>query len=162
LVEDEVRSSARDAFHRTRETLQKLSRLSPQAQQYYEILTRFSSAIELYRQQLLLHERPTDNPYVEQIMTLEETGNFRGAYESHLPTCGLFTPEPSDGCEDDAIMPESGFHGSQLDIPSFMPQVGDDLGLQWMWDSYAMQLPSFSTFWEDYAHQPLESGSNVT
>lgn len=158
LVEDEDWPNTRDAFTRTRETLQKLSRLSPQAQQYYEILTRFSGAIELYKQQLLARQKPSTNPYVEQIMTFEEGAGStdQGGYQSQAQPAGLSrTPEPSISYEDEIGELEAGYLGYQLDVPPFATQVGDDIGLQWIWDNYAMQLPSFATSWEESVQQPV-------
>ncbi|CZR61900.1 related to nitrate assimilation regulatory protein nirA [Phialocephala subalpina] len=158
LVEEEDWPNARDAFTRTRETLQKLSRLSPQAQQYYEILTRFSSAIELYKKQLLARQKSTRNPFVEQIMTFEEgaSSSWQDGIQSHVPPPGLLrTPEPSVINGDEVLGLEAGDLGYQFDMPPFATQIGDDIGLQWMWDNYAMQLPNFVTSWDEAAQQSL-------
>jgi hypothetical protein len=79
LVEEDNWPKPRQAFSRVRETLKKLSRLSSQAQQYYDILTGFSHAIELYRQQLLARQQLLSNPYVEQIMTFEEESGWQNS-----------------------------------------------------------------------------------
>jgi hypothetical protein len=60
------------------------------------------------------------------------------------------TPEQSDGSLGGNAGSDQEFLGrSRLEIPLSMTQVGDDIGLQLMWDSYAMQFPSFTAGWDD-------------
>ncbi|KUJ17598.1 uncharacterized protein LY89DRAFT_707093 [Mollisia scopiformis] len=124
LVEEEDCAKIQQALNHARETLQKLSRLSPQAQQYYDILTSFWSAIELYREQLLIHQKPSTNPYVEQIMTFDEIGSgWQGGDQSQVPALGqLRTPEASHGGDDIGAVFDGGYLGGQLEMPSNMTQ----------------------------------------
>lgn len=151
LVEEEGWPNTRDDLSHVRETLQKLARLSPQAEQYYDILTSFSSAIELYRQQVLAQQKPPVNPYVEKIMTFgadrdaSSSSGWNGGNQSQFQTSGLLnTPDSSETHEDSATMFSGEPFGILEDMSGFTTQVGDDIGLQLIWDSYTMQLPDFN------------------
>jgi len=72
-----------DAFNDTRQVLKKLSNHSPQAQEYYEILTNFSDAISRNRQRLALKKRQASKQYVKQLFTF---GDNPGIDQQHVPT----------------------------------------------------------------------------
>jgi hypothetical protein len=153
LVEEEGWPNTRETFSHVRETLHKLARLSPQAEQYYDILTSFSSAIELYRQQVLAQQKPPTNPYVEKIMTFGTDGEtsrssgWNSGNQSQLQTPGpLTTPDPSETHEDSAAMFSGEPFGSLQEMSGFTTQLGDDIGLQLIWDSYTMQILDFTSF----------------
>jgi len=88
-------------------------------------------------------------------MTFETDGEAGGSSgwnsgnQSQLQTPGpLTTPDPSDTYGDSAAMFSGEPFGSLQEMTGFTTQVGDDIGLQLIWDSYTMQLPDFASFGE--------------
>ncbi|KAG9943610.1 hypothetical protein KCU85_g8549, partial [Aureobasidium melanogenum] len=70
-VDDAVRRDIEEAFSEVRNVLRKLSDLSPQAEEYYEILSSFSDAINAHRDELSRKRRAANQPFVSQILTFE-------------------------------------------------------------------------------------------
>ncbi|KAG9848317.1 hypothetical protein KCU98_g921, partial [Aureobasidium melanogenum] len=70
-VDDAVRRDIEEAFSEVRNVLKKLSDLSPQAEEYFEILSSFSEAINAHRDELSRKRRAANQQYVSQILTFE-------------------------------------------------------------------------------------------
>lgn len=70
-VDDAVRRGIEEAFSEVRNVLKKLSDLSPQAEEYFEILSSFSEAINAHRDELSRKRRAANQQYVSQILTFE-------------------------------------------------------------------------------------------
>lgn len=102
LSGDKSNSQARDAFNGSRRVLAWLGRLSPQAAQYYEILSSFSDAIETYQAKLAREQQRSKVPLVERILSLDRSGGPQdpqvltpttmGAVDPSLPIPGETTP----------------------------------------------------------------------
>ena len=143
------RSDTRAAFISAREVLRTISRLSPQAQRYLEILTSFGDAVEAYHSQLQ-HDRPqTNNQYLEQIFRLEVADPF--ITRPATPSAGgpSYEAEIGDGVEPNThgetgppremLDPLGGLGFPQGSIANALsPDVSDDF--QVMWDAYSPNL----------------------
>ena len=78
-----MRVDISNAFDGACAVLQRLSRLSPQAGHYYDILLRFNKAIVKYHQQLEVDRRRFTSQYVSQIFTIsdQQESNHQQAYQ---------------------------------------------------------------------------------
>lgn len=70
-VDDAVRRDIEEAFSEVRNVLKKLSGLSPQAEEYFEILSSFSDAINAHQDELSRKRRAANQQYLSQILTFE-------------------------------------------------------------------------------------------
>ncbi|ESZ97463.1 hypothetical protein SBOR_2152 [Sclerotinia borealis F-4128] len=147
LVEGEIPTHIHESFDRACTVLMRLARLSPQAEQYHDILCRFHTAIELYRQQLLKAQKESNNLYVEKIMTFEsfsrgpsEGGSnteFRSQLQSQpIPMNEQTMFDEVEGQGDLAEMYAMDFFGIENEIQMCDAQIGYDTGvaadLRWL------------------------------
>ncbi|KAH0345818.1 hypothetical protein KCU83_g7689, partial [Aureobasidium melanogenum] len=83
-VDDAVRRDIEEAFTEVRNVLKKLSDLSPQAEEYFEILSSFSDAINAHRDELSRKRRAANQQYVSQILTLESDQGINHSSDTQL------------------------------------------------------------------------------
>lgn len=84
FAQGEARCDMEDAFDGACEVLKKLSNLSPQAEEYYGILTSFYDAISKNRNRLAQKRRQATKRYVNEILTLDLIDNGNGRHETPL------------------------------------------------------------------------------
>lgn len=158
-----------DAFHGAREVLKKLAEHSPQAEQYYEILTAFADAIQRHRQHLSREKRRAKNKYVNQILKMDVSnpnasvgGSSQSPFSPRTPLRdsgdgGSITPapvgRPAPAGDFDfqaalQMMPDA----NQLAVEG---SAGFDFGL-FGWDNFAMQIS------ENFSFDPDQSWANNT
>lgn len=77
---NEAKAETENAFMGARLVLKKLSNSSPQAKQYYDILTSFSEAINIYRQQLMSEKSRKTNQYVDHTFMIDLTSDGSQPY----------------------------------------------------------------------------------
>ncbi|KAK6615709.1 hypothetical protein H4I95_00861 [Botrytis cinerea] len=145
LVEGEAPTHIHRSFDHACTVLKKLARLSPQAEQYHDILLRFSTAINLYRQQLLKTQKDSNNVYVEKLMTIapfnresregESSTEFQSSSQPVLIDDQAF-PEGMGAQGDLAEMYATDFFGIENEIQMCDAQIGYDTGvaadLRWL------------------------------
>lgn len=147
-----IPGGTRAAFTSAREVLRTISRLSPQAQRYHEILTSFGDALEAYRSQLHQDRPQTNHQYLEQIFRLEVEDPFMtrpatpsaGGPTYNTEMGGGVEPNMQGGTEPprEMIDPLGGFGFPQSSMMNVLsPEVSDDFGFQLMWDEYS---PNFA------------------
>lgn len=145
LVEGKARTHVNECFDHACTLLKKLARLSPQAEQYHDILCRFRTAIDLYRQQLLKAQRENNNIYVEKIMTIGSSKRTPREENSSTELQSQLQPVPTT---DQAIFEElegqgclaetyaADFFGIENEIQMCDAQIGYDTGvaadLRWL------------------------------
>ncbi|KAG9520784.1 hypothetical protein KCV07_g4155, partial [Aureobasidium melanogenum] len=96
-VDDAVRRDIEEAFSEVRNVLKKLSGLSPQAEEYFEILSSFSDAINAHRDELSRKRRAANQQYVSQILTFEsEQGTNHSADTQMMEFSTSFNYDLSD------------------------------------------------------------------
>ncbi|TGO31215.1 hypothetical protein BPAE_0001g01110 [Botrytis paeoniae] len=145
LVEGEAPTHIHRSFDHACTVLKKLARLSPQAEQYHDILLRFSTAINLYRQQLLKAQKESNNVYVEKLMTIgpfnRESREGESSTEFQSPSQPVLTNEQAIsggmGAQGDlAEMYATDFFGIENEIQMCDSQIGYDTGvaadLRWL------------------------------
>lgn len=76
LADESSEADVREAFRGSQYVLSVLGRLSAQAQQYHNILSAFSDAIENYRRQMRRERNEPRVPYVEQILSYDATSGM--------------------------------------------------------------------------------------
>ncbi|KAH7130918.1 hypothetical protein EDB81DRAFT_871384 [Dactylonectria macrodidyma] len=134
-------SDARIAFVSSREVLKILSRLSPQAERYFEILSLFSEAIDSYQDNLSHACRQSSSSYLEQILRptlpsydgdILQTQSGRSSNELSddyvNPAVGQITTRVDSG---DPLLPQ--------EFLAVLPDVSDELGYQLFWDEYTLE-----------------------
>lgn len=154
-------SDLKRSFAHSRQLLDKLSRLSPQARRFHEILSHFSDALEWYEGQRRRQHQPTGPSYLEQILRPEENPNEYSSSTNSRQSPGPFmTAVPIAG--DGQISARNGTPGGTLTeqasaveaVPVdesflwphppadmlFAPEISDELGLALPWDEYAAQF----------------------
>lgn len=136
LAEDGTNSESHEAFYSARRLLSSLGQLSPQATQYYRILTSFSEAIDTYRRQLQCERRNARAPYVERILSLGPSVHGRRARQD------IQRPAVSGAAViDDSVAGEDNYEGSTvslsdpLSLPS-LPAGDEDFILRFLWEGY--------------------------
>ena len=153
-------SELKRSFTHSRQLLDKLSRLSPQARRFHEILSHFSDAVEWYEGQRRRQHQPSGPSYLEQILRPEtDAKEYSSANSSRQsPGPSITVMQTGDG----QISAQNGTPGGTLtDQPSsvetvpvdeaflwphpptdmlFAPEISDELGLQLPWDEYASQF----------------------
>lgn len=123
-----------EAFRNAIAVLKMIAALSPQAGHYWDILTKFSEAIQRYKHQLKDERRRLTNEYVDQIFTID-LSQPQG-YPS--PISGSFENGPaSANSVNEVSFPPDMLPGGPLGDPS--PDV--DLSLDWQ---------PFGMFFEDF------------
>ncbi|KAB8302335.1 hypothetical protein EYC80_005766 [Monilinia laxa] len=145
LVESKIPTHINECFDHSCILLKKLARLSPQAEQYHDILCRFRTAIDLYRQQFLKALQENNNKYVEKIMTIgsfnraPREGNSSTELQSQLqlvPTTEqpIFEELEGQGCFAETYATD--FFGLENEIQMYDAQIGYDTGvaadLRWL------------------------------
>lgn len=136
LAEDGTNSESHNAFYSARRLLSSLGQLSPQATQYYRILTSFSEAIDTYRRQLQCERRDARAPYVERILTLGPS------VHGHRARQDIQRPAVSGAAViDDSVAGEDNYEGSTVSLsdPLSLPPLpaGDeDFMLRFLWEGY--------------------------
>lgn len=154
-------SDLKRSFTHSRQLMDKLSRLSPQARRFHEILSHFSDAVEWYVGQRRRQHQPTGPSYLEQILRPEANANEYSSAASSRQSPGPFMtamPTTVDG----QMSARSGTPGGALaeqasaaeTVPVdesflwphppadmlFAPEISDELGLALPWDEYAAQF----------------------
>ncbi|KAI1376815.1 hypothetical protein F4677DRAFT_445138 [Hypoxylon crocopeplum] len=141
LVDTAANSDTNEAFLSSRQVLQHLGRLSPQAAQYHHILTAFSDAINVYKEQLSREKRKSRPLLVERILPLNRTDCNGGIQEPlQLPPPSSTVGGESADLEDevttflpDALTPQA--------VLGQWPQTADEeLMLQLIWDGCTMNF----------------------
>ncbi|GAB7353464.1 hypothetical protein MBLNU459_g3923t2 [Dothideomycetes sp. NU459] len=92
------RSDIDTAFAGLLEVLNRLSHSSPQAQQYFDILTSFMDAIEMRRRHLASNARQTNKPYVDKVFTISVDHSSSRNYAT--PSSGMAEPDEAGPVND--------------------------------------------------------------
>ncbi|KAJ8069971.1 hypothetical protein OCU04_000377 [Sclerotinia nivalis] len=145
LVGGEAPAHIRESFDHACTVLKRLARLSPQADQYFDILSRFHTAIELYRQQMLKAQKESSNVYVEKLMSIgsfnreSNGGGSNTEFQSQLQPVVTNDQEMLGEIEaqgDLAEMYATDFFGIENEIQICDAQIGYDAGvaadLRWL------------------------------
>lgn len=134
-------SDARIAFVSSREVLKFLSRLSPQAERYFEILSLFAEAIDSYQDSLIHACRQSSSSYLEQILrpTLPSYDN-----DALQTKSGGSSNDLDNSCVNPVVeaAPTGVYSGAPLfqqDFLAVLPDVSDELGYQLFWDEYTLE-----------------------
>ncbi|KAF3009225.1 hypothetical protein E8E14_008584 [Neopestalotiopsis sp. 37M] len=134
--------SSSEAFDGSRRCLAWLGQLSPQAQQYHEILNSFSDAITTYKAKLAREKERSKVPLVEKILSLEPAGpqDQQGSMTSMLDgvDATLSLPEAPDSETTPTSWSDILGTQSLLDFP--VPPGEDEVMLNLFWDGYAMNF----------------------
>lgn len=139
FAHNEPDTEVESSFQMAITVLERLSRTSPQARHYYEILTAFSDAINARREKLNRERRKKSDRFVSQIFTTDSD-----QAESSSRTHALNHTVGSSGGIDNTLdgAPEFSFDTSTLDFPPFpdqsqgedwidLPFLSDDLYIDW-------------------------------
>ncbi|KAK6008118.1 hypothetical protein QM012_000021 [Aureobasidium pullulans] len=123
-VDDAVRGDIEEAFSEVRTVLKKLSDLSPQAEEYFEILSSFSDAINAHRDELSRRRRAANQQYVSQLLTI---GSDQVAHQSSDTQMTDFST------------------GFNYDLPDMMSTMSSQMsnGLDMMFNFDATDVASF-------------------
>ncbi|MBE3045473.1 hypothetical protein IMZ48_23590 [Candidatus Bathyarchaeota archaeon] len=133
------------SFTHSRQLLERLSRLSPQARRYHEILHHFGDAVERYERQRRREHPPSGPSYLERI--LKPDADADGRPSAQVPAVapannGQYTAP--DGAIAGPCPVESGaderFLWPQQTDMLFAPEISDELGMQLPWDEYVSQF----------------------
>ena len=153
---------SKSSFDHSRKLLERLSRLSPQARRYHDILSQFSDALEAYEmKRRLVNQTPSGSSYLEQILRPEMDSGVHSPVASseentsasisvapmaedgnistqHAVQPGMMAAQPS------ALEPRLQEQGSLWSQPQLgmllAPEISDELGLQLPWDDYVSQF----------------------
>ncbi|KAB8074816.1 hypothetical protein BDV29DRAFT_190646 [Aspergillus leporis] len=147
LAEGQTTSEVCDAFDGSCRLLGSLGHLSPQAAQYHQILTSFSEAIGVYREQLRHERRESRTPFVERILMLDpnsKTNSDQHSAQEPASNTTLSNESEALGNEDESFMESlSGFLGLRQ-VPDWPPPPGnDDLMLRLFWEGYALNFTDY-------------------
>ena len=143
LVEDTANTERRTAFLKSLHVLGELRHLSPQAEQYYGILSSFHQAIKAYKEQLHRKKRASRGTLVDRVF-LPEVGNDVNEPEA------IATQLPSPEMTIQDIPSVEWLDNLQIDALNDMEpvdptQMGDnDVIMRMLWESerYAMDYPA--------------------
>lgn len=143
LSEESATTQARDAFDGSRQVLEWIGRLSPQAAQYHEILSSFSEAIDTYQAKLAREKNQLKISYVERILSLDSYEGSMGSHDSTRSiTAGVDAMMTGSGAQENGLTPNSitDSMGSQglLEFPG--PSGEDEIMLNLLWDGYALNF----------------------
>ena len=134
FAEEGILTETDEAFHAARSVLLYLSGLSPQAKQYYEILTSLSEVINHQRKRRVEERRRITSQFVEQILN----------FDAHLPEIDQSYLNHRSGS--DGPIPGSNHGTADLDNTfSFVPDLNVDnaANLPMHWDELAMDWQTF-------------------
>ena len=152
LAEEGVNPESRDAFDGSRRLLSSLGRLSPQAAQYYRILSSFSEAIDTYRRQLQSERRDGRASYVERILSLEPGADSNGGQQNMQPqpaASGTASVEGS-GAGDDDYEDSAASPSNSMSLPP-LPAGDEDLMLRLLWEGYNINFMDTTNVLEEMA-----------
>ncbi|KAK6206467.1 hypothetical protein LQW54_007760 [Pestalotiopsis sp. IQ-011] len=143
LSGDASNGQAGEAFDGSRKVLAWLGQLSPQAQQYHEILTSFSDAIATYKAKLAREKERSKVPLVEKILSLEPAGGLHDQQDTASSMLDgvdatLSLPEAPDSETTPTSWSDILGTQSSLDFP--IPSGEDEVMLNLFWDGYAMNF----------------------
>ena len=148
-----VDQDPKTSFMHSRQLLERLSRLSPQARRYHEILSHFGDAVERYERQRRREHPPPGPSYLERILKPEADPSAQvpaAAPANH----GQYTAPDNamaEPCPDESGADERFLWPQQTDM-LFAPEISVELGMQLPWDEYVSQ------FTEDvHSRMPWES-----
>lgn len=145
LVEDTTNTSERrTAFLKSLHVLGELKHLSPQAEQYYGILSSFHQAIKAYNERMLRKKRTSRGTLVDCVFLPEGTGDINEpetAIATQLPSPEMTMQDISSADWLDSL-PLDGLSDMEPVDPTLM---GDnDIIMRMLWESerYAMDYPA--------------------
>jgi hypothetical protein len=159
-------SSRRDGFLHSLQVLEKLKRLSPQAEQYYGILTNFSQAIDAYKEQQRHRMKQAQRgslvdqlflpPNNHRMMMVNNYHDIYGNQGAGSPGMGLGTttqlPTPADMTTTTGLDPSSpstwtvdnmGSFGDMLPAADTTLNGEGDVIMRMLWDGYGVDYPDF-------------------
>lgn len=119
--------------------LEKLSKASPQAQRYHEILLQFLDAVESYQNTISQRQPTGESEYLERILRPRPDRTLR---QSGHTTTASSPPElpSSDEPMQDSVATSS-FEAFLWNQPNTLtPQVSDEVGFQILWEELTPQL----------------------
>lgn len=159
--EPNMGSDIKRSFFHSHQLLEKMSRLSPQARRYHEILCHFSDAVEQFQGQRRRQNHPAGPSYLEQILRPEKEGDGRpsttGSRQEAGPSITVAPTGDSDEMSTQRTTPGGTVAESHsLLVPGsvdetflwsqpqtdllFAPEISDELGMQLPWDEYVSQF----------------------
>lgn len=145
LVEDSTNTSERrTAFLKSFHVLGELRHLSPQAEQYYEILSSFHQAIKAYKERMHRKKRASRETLVDCVFLPDGTGDTNepeAAIATQLPSPEMTMQDISSAEWLDSL-PLDGLNDIESVDPALM---GDnDIIMRMLWESerYAMDYPA--------------------
>ncbi|KAF2225889.1 hypothetical protein BDZ85DRAFT_272524 [Elsinoe ampelina] len=120
-------------FASCKQVLRQLSTLSPQAQRYLELLTRFGEAIEAYHTDASASQQPQRSEYLEQIFSVDVGSRSASRIGSggRSPTAGT---NVVDGAGDASLTMGDEFHFPELGQDIDWTMGNDDFGYALHWD----------------------------
>lgn len=155
-----IADTKRSFFH-SHQLLENMSRLSPQARRYHEILSHFSDAVEQFQRQRRRQDHQTGSSYLEQILRPErgrDDGTLainsekdvgpsitvaptsdRGQMSNQRTTPGGTVAEPPSPLVSGSVDETFLWPQAQSDM-LFAPEISDELGMQLPWDEYVSQF----------------------
>lgn len=135
-------------FTHSCQLLERLSRLSPQARRYHEILSHFGDAVERYERQRRREHPPSNPSYLVRILKPEEDADERPYMHTPRPSYsdapaadGQYTVP--DGMAEPCPVVSGVDEGHLWPQPTdvlFAPEISDELGWQLPWDEYVSQF----------------------
>lgn len=144
LIEDTTHSpERRTAFLKSLHVLGKLRNLSPQAEQYYGILSSFHQAIKAYNERTQRRKRASRGALVDCVFLPEGQG------DSHEPDAAIATQLPSPEMTMQDLSSAEWLDSLPMDAlnniePVDLSMMGDnDIIMRILWESerYAMDYP---------------------
>jgi hypothetical protein len=117
--------------------------LSPQAAQYYQILTSFSEAIDDYREKLRRERRETRAPYVERILSLDPPSSASGDQHNISEATIRDDMRVRDAEDETSMVSLSEFLGIPQ-MPEWLPPPdNEDIMLRLFWDGQALNFTDY-------------------
>jgi hypothetical protein len=157
LVENGTTNSSEDercqAFIKSLNVLDKLKRLSPQADRYHGILTNFSQAIDAYKEQRLRQrmQQSQRSSLVDRLFLPPTTPGFvhsqtyddtLGAANTQLPTPADMPMEPSPSAWNTTDMVNiSGLSDIMPGTDAGMNNGEGDIIMRMLWEGYGVEYP---------------------
>lgn len=151
FAQQEDRYSKEQSLNGVREVLKKLSESSPQARQYYDILTAFSEAVSRHHQKISADRRRLSNKYVSQMMSMAPSSSSAEAETTLQPPSFSYGASSSNNNNisrsvDGSDVTESALTHDfspdlHVDMPVYDPSLADGLmDPQLLWDM-PMEFP---------------------
>ncbi|KAK6379064.1 hypothetical protein LTS17_006768 [Exophiala oligosperma] len=165
LIPDDSSFDVSDAFTQSREVLHMLTKASPQAERYYDVMNSFAEAIYRHRQNRAIERRKTHQNLLMDILSLDSDeasdqqqvlhlapGNTSSLRRGELPGLGANMPSQLQSGDD---VPHDFFPGRE-DNGYRAPM---EAPLSYSASTYHMQPPSDTTlaenwntaWWDDFA-----------